>query len=73
MITGGWAEAFVQKANELGWKIRLDHMTESPPRWVEPVRIRHHEYEIVTLGPPQAQDSSSVSRWAFSGTWVFET
>lgn len=55
MITGAWAEAFVRRANELGWKIRPEHMTETPPRWVEPLRFRHEEYEIVTLGPPQAQ------------------
>jgi len=55
MITGPWAQAFVNKANELGWKIRLEHMTEAPPRWVDPLRIQHHEYEIATLGPPQAQ------------------
>lgn len=55
MITGPWAEAFVRKANDMGWKITLDHMTETPPRWVEPVRFRHNEYEIVCLGPPQAQ------------------
>jgi gamma-glutamyltranspeptidase/glutathione hydrolase len=55
MISGAWAEQFVAKANEMGWKIRLDHMTETPPRWVEPIRYPHHEYEIVSLGPPQAQ------------------
>jgi gamma-glutamyltranspeptidase/glutathione hydrolase len=55
MMSGPWAEAFVKKANEMGWKIGLEHMTETPPRWIEPIRIRHHEYEIVTLGPPQAQ------------------
>ena len=55
MITGPWAEAFVAKANEMGWKIKLDHMTETPPRWVEPLRFPHHEFEIVGLGPPQAQ------------------
>lgn len=55
MITGHWAERFVEKANEMGWKIKLEHMTETPPRWVEPLRIPHHEYEIVSLGPPQAQ------------------
>lgn len=55
MIVGPWAEAFVGKANEMGWKIRLEHMTETPPRWVEPIRYRHHEYEVVSLGPPQAQ------------------
>ncbi len=55
MISGPWARAFVQKANAMGWKITPDHMTEVPPRWVEPLRFRHNEYEVVTLGPPQAQ------------------
>ena len=55
MITGPWAELFVRKANEMGWAITPGHMTETPPRWVEPTRFRHHEYEIVSLGPPQAQ------------------
>ncbi len=31
------------------------HMTETAPRWVEPIRYQHHEYEVVSLGPPQAQ------------------
>jgi gamma-glutamyltranspeptidase/glutathione hydrolase len=55
MITGPWARDFVKKANDLGWKITLEHMTETPPRWVEPTRFKHNEYEIITLGPPQAQ------------------
>jgi gamma-glutamyltranspeptidase/glutathione hydrolase len=40
MITGPWAEAFVAKGNALGWKVTLDHMTETPPRWVEPLRFQ---------------------------------
>jgi gamma-glutamyltranspeptidase / glutathione hydrolase len=55
MISGPWAKAFVAKANDMGWKIRPEHMRETPPRWVEPIRYRHHGYEIVSLGPPQAQ------------------
>lgn len=55
MITGGWAEQFIAKANEMGWDIRLEHMTETPPRWVDPIRFPYQEYEIVSLGPPQAQ------------------
>ncbi len=55
MITGPWAKQFVAKANQMGWNITLDHMTETPPRWVEPIRYPHHEFEIVSLGPPQAQ------------------
>ncbi len=55
MIEGPWGQAFVAKANEMGWKIKLEHMREVPPRWVEPIRFRHNEYEVVSLGPPQAQ------------------
>jgi len=55
MITGEWAEKFVAKANQMGWSIRPEHMMETPPRWIEPIRYRHHEYEVVSLGPPQAQ------------------
>jgi gamma-glutamyltranspeptidase/glutathione hydrolase len=55
MITGPWAEAFVKKGVDMGWNVTMAHMTETPPRWVEPVRFKHNEYEIVSLGPPQAQ------------------
>ncbi len=55
MITGGWADAFIAKANEMGWKIGKAHMTDTPPRWLDPLAFRHHEYEVVSLGPPQQQ------------------
>lgn len=55
MITGPWAKKFVDKANTMGWAITLDHMTETPPRWMDPCRFTHNEYEVVTLGVPQAQ------------------
>ncbi len=55
MICGPWAERFVAKANEMGWAITLEHMTETPPRWVEPLHFRHGDAEIVSLGPPQTQ------------------
>jgi gamma-glutamyltranspeptidase / glutathione hydrolase len=55
MISGPWAEEFVRKANHMGWMIRLEHMSEAPPRWLEPIRYPHHDYEVVSLGPPQAQ------------------
>ncbi|QIB67011.1 gamma-glutamyltransferase [Kineobactrum salinum] len=55
MIIGPWAEAFVARGNDLGWKVRMDHMIETPPRWVDPLRFQYNEYELVFLGPPQAQ------------------
>jgi gamma-glutamyltranspeptidase/glutathione hydrolase len=55
MITGDWAEEFVAKANELGWKITLDDMAANPPRWIEPLRFSVRDYELVVLGPPQQQ------------------
>jgi len=30
-------------------------MTETPPRWVDPLRFEYNEYELLFLGPPQAQ------------------
>ncbi len=55
MITGGWAQNFVAKANELNWKIELADFTANPPRWVDPVRFQLRDYEVVALAPPQQQ------------------
>ena len=53
MISGAWADAFIQRGNAMGWKIEKRHMTETPPRWIDPLRFAHNEYEIVSLAPPQ--------------------
>ncbi|SFR88188.1 gamma-glutamyltranspeptidase / glutathione hydrolase [Sphingomonas jatrophae] len=55
MIQGAWAQAFVAHANAMGWPIELRHMTENPPRWIEPLRIAHAGHEIVALAPPEQQ------------------
>ena len=54
-ITGDWGRRFVDRANELGWKIELEHMSAIPPRWGEGLRYRHGDYEIVQLSPPERQ------------------
>jgi len=54
-ITGQWAQHFVERANQLGWKIELKHMSAIPPRWSEGRRYRHRDYEIVQLSPPERQ------------------
>src|SRR5690606_7072367 len=55
MITGEWARQFIAAANTLGWPITPAHMTETPPRWVEPLRFAHRGHTLVSLGPPQHQ------------------
>ena len=55
MIEGPWADEFIRTANDMGWRIKKRHMTETSPVWVEPVRFGHHDYEVVSLGPPQLQ------------------
>ena len=55
MISGEWADRFVAKANEMGWPIKKEHMSATPPRWIKPLRFKHHEYEIASLAPPQLQ------------------
>jgi gamma-glutamyltranspeptidase/glutathione hydrolase len=54
-ITGDWARHFVERANQLGWPIELEHMRGIPPRWGEGLRYQHREYEIVQFAPPQRQ------------------
>jgi gamma-glutamyltranspeptidase / glutathione hydrolase len=54
-ITGGWAQKFVQRANELGWEIELKHMDAIPPRWGEGTRFTHKGHEVVQLSPPERQ------------------
>ncbi|MGV3479132.1 MAG: gamma-glutamyltransferase [Sphingobium sp.] len=55
MITGEWADAFIARGNAMGWKIEKRHMTATPPRWIDPLRFAHNEYEIASLAPPQNQ------------------
>jgi gamma-glutamyltranspeptidase/glutathione hydrolase len=52
---GEWAQHFVATANQLGWAIKLADMTATAPRWQDPMRWRHKEYEIVQPAPPERQ------------------
>ena len=54
-IKGAWAQHFVKLANDLGWMIKLEDMNSNPPRWDEPLRYPHKEYEILQATPPQRQ------------------
>jgi gamma-glutamyltranspeptidase/glutathione hydrolase len=55
MIDGEWAEKFVAKARDMGWAITLADMSANPPRWIEPMRLKHHEFEIISLAQPEMQ------------------
>ncbi|WP_029138084.1 gamma-glutamyltransferase [Nakamurella lactea] len=57
-ISGGWARAFVERGNELGWPVRLQHLGASPPEWEDPIRFPHGPDEIVSLAAPQIQGVS---------------
>ncbi|HTO88293.1 MAG TPA: gamma-glutamyltransferase [Thermoanaerobaculia bacterium] len=52
-ISGQWARAFVAEGNRLGWQVKLEHLKEIPPRWIEPLRWRHRGYEVLQLAPPE--------------------
>jgi len=52
---GDWARHFVDRANRLGWAIKLEDMYSNPPRWDEPLCYFHKGYEIVQPPPPQRQ------------------
>ena len=52
---GGWAREFVKLANDLGWKIEIDDLSNTPPRWTEPLSYEHKDYEIMQTAPPERQ------------------
>ncbi|MEU4804026.1 gamma-glutamyltransferase [Actinosynnema sp. NPDC023587] len=54
-ITGGWAQDFLRRANELGWPITEEHMAVSRPEWGSGLRYEHRGHEIVQLSPPERQ------------------
>jgi gamma-glutamyltranspeptidase / glutathione hydrolase len=54
-ISGGWAGAFVRRANELGWPITMEHMTAVPLEWRHGTRHNYKDVELIQLSPPQMQ------------------
>lgn len=52
---GDWGKHFVETANQLGWNIKQDDLSNNPPRWCEPMRWEYKGYEIVQLAPPERQ------------------
>lgn len=54
-ISGGWAAAFVETANRLGWEITLDDMKLAEPRWTDPITYEHRGHQIIQLAPPERQ------------------
>ncbi|WP_029136568.1 gamma-glutamyltransferase [Nakamurella lactea] len=58
--TGPWARAFVQRANDLGWDITIEHLTRTPPRWGSGQRFTWRDHEIVQLSAPERQAAFSA-------------
>ena len=52
---GEWAQNFVKLAHDVGWDIAIEQLSNNPPRWQEPIRYKHNEYEIAQLAPPERQ------------------
>ncbi|MBM4187189.1 MAG: hypothetical protein FJ206_07745 [Gemmatimonadetes bacterium] len=52
---GQWARNFVAMANGMGWQVKLDDLSATPPRWIEPIRYQHRGHEVVQLAPPERQ------------------
>jgi gamma-glutamyltranspeptidase/glutathione hydrolase len=52
-ISGGWAKRLVEESNVLGWDISLEDMANYEPIWVDPVKKRYKDDEIVGIPPPQ--------------------
>jgi gamma-glutamyltranspeptidase/glutathione hydrolase len=54
-ISGEWADHFIERAHEVGWKISRNDMEANEPRWGSGVRYQHAGQEIVQLSPPETQ------------------
>ena len=52
---GEWARNFVNLAHQIGWNIGLEDLSNNPPRWQDPIRYKHRDYEIAQLAPPERQ------------------
>jgi gamma-glutamyltranspeptidase/glutathione hydrolase len=53
--TGKWAEDFVTRGNELGWPVKLEHLTAIPPKWASGHRFDHKGNTIVQPSAPERQ------------------
>jgi gamma-glutamyltranspeptidase/glutathione hydrolase len=52
-LGGEWAKHFVEQANRVGWDITLDDVADYKPIWVEPVKAKYMEHEVIGIPPPQ--------------------
>ena len=51
--SGHWAERLVEEANALGWDITLEQVARYEPVWLDPVKVRYGENEVIGIPPPQ--------------------
>jgi gamma-glutamyltranspeptidase/glutathione hydrolase len=58
-INGEWARRFVQRGNEMGWPVRLEHLAARMPEWSQATGFMHRGHRIVSLGAPQIQPVSA--------------
>lgn len=77
-LTGKWAQDFVARGNELGWGVKLEHLTAIPPRWAAGHRWEHKGSTVVQQSAPERQgiycrivlgildelDITSVGHWS---------
>ncbi|WP_369211283.1 gamma-glutamyltransferase [Streptomyces flavofungini] len=54
-LTGTWAQDFVRRGNDLGWPVKLEHLTAIPPRWAAGHRWEHKGHTVVQQSVPERQ------------------
>ncbi|WP_406631255.1 gamma-glutamyltransferase [Amycolatopsis sp. WGS_07] len=77
-LAGKWAQDFVARGNELGWPVKLEHLTAIAPRWSSGHRWEHKGNTVVQQSAPERQgifcqivlgileelDVSSLGHWS---------
>jgi gamma-glutamyltranspeptidase/glutathione hydrolase len=51
-ITGDWAKHYVSLANEIGWKITLEHLKEYEPQWMDSIKFSYNDHDMIGVPPP---------------------
>ncbi|THC51788.1 gamma-glutamyltransferase [Streptomyces sp. A1499] len=54
-LSGKWAQEFVTRGNDLGWPVKLEHLTAIPPRWASGHRWEHKGHAVVQQSAPERQ------------------
>jgi len=52
-LTGDWAKHLVEAGNNVGWNITLEDISSYKPIWLDPLKYKFKDHELLGIPPPQ--------------------